>query len=443
MKIAAVLARRLAPAAVHSVAVGSWGPAGAGLRRACEELGPAFVKLGQFLSVRPDLVPPSAVAQLEALQDASAPVDAAAVRLVLERELMAPVEALFAQFEWQPLAAASVSQVHRAVLPTGEEVAVKVQRPGAKEQLLRDLDLAGRLVSAVVRLSPLRTRLDPGALVAEVRASCEEELDFRREGEAAEALARILRGLEGVRVPLVHWGWTTRRVLTTEFIDGVKISDAGARGRHDYAAVAERGARAFLCQVLEGGLFHADLHPANLLLTPSGDIAYLDFGIMGTLSPGEREGVLGALAGLLSRDAPLALRHLARLGVHVPRERSEAFAGDLARVLGSAAGRRLADVSAARLGRGLLAAAHRHRVVFPRKYALLVKALLTIEGSARALHPAFSFEEAALGYLREAGRRSLRLGQLVEAGWRGAALVGLGAVTAATPARRGEHHPVR
>jgi ubiquinone biosynthesis protein len=308
-------------------------------------------------------------------------------------------------------------------------VAVKVQRPGAAEVLIGDLRLAGHLLAFLVKVTPLRRRLDTEAVWGEVLETCEAELDFRREAEAVEAVGRNFRGRPGIRVPRIHWGWTTRRVMTAELIPGTKISSLEARDRSDYAYLAELGARAFLKQVLEDGLFHADLHPANLLITPAGEIAYLDFGIVGRLSPGERRHVLGALAGLLSRDAPLAVRHLAELGVSVPRERVDAFAADVGRTLDAALGPVLGEVSLARVGWGILAAVHRHRVVFPRRYALLVKALITIEGTARLLHPGFAFEEAAREYLMESAGRHLGIGQVLEAVWRGLALVGVGALT--------------
>lgn len=439
--ILAALGRGAAAGGAASAAAGSWAPLAAELRRTFERLGPAFVKLGQFLSVRPDLLPPSALAEFERLQDRAEPVPFPRIRRRVEGELGAPLERLFRDFAPEPLAAASLSQVHRAVLPSGEAVAVKVQRPGAAEAMEGDLRVAAAVLPLLVPLTPLRGRVDAAALWGELRETFSDELDFRREAEVGAAVARSLRTLPGVRIPRVHWGWTTRRILTAQYVEGVKISDPSVRARADYAELAERGARVFLQQVLRDGVFHADLHPANILITPLGEIAYLDFGIAGRLDAAERRAVLGALAGLLARDPPLALRHLAVLGVRVPPEEAPGFAAAVDHIMDEALAPSLGETSLARIGRGILAAVYRHRVVFPRKYALLVKALLTIEGSARLLHPEFSFEAAARSYLIETGARELGIGRLLEAGWRGLALVGAGALAPAPSARESKMLP--
>jgi ubiquinone biosynthesis protein len=435
LQIAWVLLRSVAEGLPKGFWERSWAPPARSLRVALEALGPAFIKLGQFLSVRPDLLPAEAIAELEKLQDGAAAVPLAQVRRVLEEELGAPAERLFRTLDPRPLASASVSQVHRAVLPSGEAVAVKIQRPGVARAIRLDLELAGRLLGGLVRWSPLRGRLDVDALWAEVLQASADELDFRREAEVAESFARSFRAWPRIRVPRIHWAWTSRRVLTAEFIEGSKISDVAARDRQGYAELAELGALAFLKQVLEEGLFHADLHPANLLITPRGEVAYLDFGIVGRLTSEEREAALGTVAGWLCRDGDLALRHMERLGVRVPANAREAFSADVARLLEEALLPRLGDVSLRRIGGGLLEAVRRHSVVFPRKYALLVKGLLTIEGTARALHPGFCFEAAARRYVLEFGRKRLRLATLAEALWRGTALVGLSAICAAEAGR--------
>ncbi len=411
--------------------------AGVLLRRTLGALGPGFIKFGQFLSVRPDLVPPGILAELERLQDRAPPVPWEAVRSTLEHELGGPVGSLFREIEPAPVATASLAQVHRALLPEGARVAVKVLRPGVEGAVERNLALLGPVLRALCRLPPLRGRVEVGPLWREVVSAARAELDLRGEAETAQAMARNFRGYPGIRIPRVFWGRTTRRVLTTEYIRGLKISDPRVRQIPSYRDLAERGARAFFKQVLEDGLFHADLHPANLLITPEGEIGYVDFGIRGRLAPPERRAVLGALAGLLARDATLAVRHLTRLGVRIPPEGLEGFARDVGAVMDRALAPRLADVPAGRVGAGILRAARRHGVRFPHRHALLVKALVTIEGSARLLHPGFSFEGAVRAYLADRLRAEATPGMVLEALWRGAALVGLGAITAAGHPGRG------
>ncbi len=433
VRVTAVLGFRLAAGALAGAVARDWQPVGTHLRTAFQRLGPAFVKLGQALSVRPDLVPGPVLDELARLQDRVPPAPAAEIRRVVERELGAPLSGRFRSFEAEPVAAGSVAQVHRAVLPDGRPVAVKVRRPGVAAALRLDAALAGPLLRAGVAVSPLRGRVDAAAVAAEIRAAVDRELDFRVEAEVAGELARNFRGFPGVRVPRVLWGWTGRRVLTTEFVEGEKLSAAAARSRPDYRELAERGARAFLKQVLEDGLFHADLHPANLLITPEGEIAYVDFGIWGRLSGGERHALLGALAGLVGRDPSLALRHLGRLGVRVPPDRTGGFVRDVAEIMDAAVAPRLDQVALAPIGRGLMTAVRRHGVRFPHKYAVLVKALATVEGAARLLHPSFSFDAAARRYLVERARREVSVSGALEAAWRGAALVAVGAMTRRRP----------
>jgi ubiquinone biosynthesis protein len=315
-----------------------------------------------------------------------------------------------------------VSQVHRAVLPDGSEVAVKVQRPGAADAMALDLAILGRAAALAHRFAVLRRHVDLRGFVAEVERGSAQEMDFRREAEVSERFARNFRGTAGVRIPRVHWRHTTRRLLVTEFVEGRKISDLSLRGHGKYPELAERGAHLFFRQVLEHGLFHADLHPANLLVTDRGEIAYLDLGIWGELDREERHAVVGALTGLLCRDGHLALRHLARLGVRVEPHRAGPFVADVREVLEEAVGPTLGEVDVARIGRGILAAARRHRVLFPHKYALLVKALLTIEGAARTLHGRFDPEKAARDYLAGWFASEARLSMILEGTWRAALL---------------------
>ncbi|MDR9392077.1 MAG: AarF/UbiB family protein [Trueperaceae bacterium] len=369
------------------------------VRRGLERLGPAFVKLGQLASVRPDLVPADLAFELGALRDRVAPHPAPAIRAVVARELGAAPDALFASWDDAPVASASIAQVHAAtlarpyrpavgpVLPAGTKVAVKVVKPGVEAALAEDVALAYRVVRLAARL-PAVARLDPAALVAEVEASVARELDLRVEARASLRFARFFRDDPRILVPSVVGRHTTRRVLVTTFVDGWRLSDLGAAERAgvDAHGLAVHGATAFLRQVLELGAFHADLHPANLLVTPDGRIAYLDFGIVGTTTAAEREAIAQLLVATAFGDADRAVRASRALGLALPPDREAPIRAAVDGLLRThLTERHPADLRGFALG--VLRLLQRERVPIPPGYGLLLKSLVTVEGVARALVP--------------------------------------------------------
>jgi ubiquinone biosynthesis protein len=377
------------------------------LREALEEAGPGFVKAGQLLSVRPDLVPTAWIAELERLQDAGPTVPFDAIRATLRRELGREDGWPFAQVDPRPAAAASVAQVHRATLTrevrpvdgaplaAGTVVAVKVLRPGIEGRLAADLAWARRWARRLARLPGAAAGTALAAL-DEVEASAARELDLRHEGRVADRFRRDFRDDPVVQVPRVVWPGTTRRVLTSEWVEGWRLSELGPAERAgiDARALAEHGARAFLRQVLELGRFHADLHPANLLVTPQGRICYLDFGIVGRAPPARRRAIARLLAGTAYGDEGLALDASRALGLDIP----DAVAPEVAREVAALAERHLrgrtpADVRG--YATGFLDLLRRHRIAIPSGYGLLVKALLTVEGVARSLYPDLDVVEVA------------------------------------------------
>lgn len=379
-------------------------------RRALEELGPAFVKLGQLISVRPDLFPPELVFELTALQASAEPVPFERIRPVVEAELGGRIEGLYETFEREPLAAGSVAQVHRATLreasrpawgpplPAGADVAVKVLRPGVRARMEEDLDLAhGLLASRTVR------RLlggDLSGLVAEFRENLDRETDMRAEGRTADRFAFDFRDDEVVVVPRVVWTRTSRRVLTMEFLEGWRLSELDEAGRSgiDARRLARHGARAFMRQVLVHGRYHADLHPANLYVTPDERIAYLDFGIVGELDRERRRHVAQVLAATVYRDPARAIRYSAELGMTIPPEDRERVVADVERLMDRTLA---ADGDVRRYATGFLGLMREHGIDVPLGYGLLVKSLVTVEGVARALYPDVDLVETARPFVTE------------------------------------------
>ncbi len=377
------------------------------LRLFCERMGPTFAKLGQLASVRPDVFSPETVFELERLQDRMPPVSSDAIQKAIIQELGADPETLFADFEQEPLAAASVAQVHRArlrqdyrpvtgaLLPAGTEVAIKVLRPGIEPQIAADLAIARRWARRMARFKRL-ARWRPVELLDEFTAMLDRELDLRNEGRIADRFVRDFADDEQVIVPRVIWRHSTRRVLVTEYVEGWPLNDLGAAERAgiDARALATHGANVFMHQVLVLGYYHADMHPANLFVTPDGRICFLDFGIVGTTTPPQREAIAQVLVGLVYGDADRALRYSRELGLEIPDEqvarvhkrveelvRNHLLSGPQADVRGFAL--------------GFLSMLADFRITIPAGYGLLIKSLVTVEGVARAIYPDLDLMQAA------------------------------------------------
>lgn len=377
------------------------------LRVFCERMGPTFVKLGQLASVRPDVFAPEIVFELERLQDRVPPVSLVAMRKAITQELGAEPDRLFTDFEDESLAAASVAQVHRArlkqdyrpvsgnVLRAGTMVAIKVLRPGIEPEIAADLAIARRWARRLERFRRL-ARWRPVELLDEFAAMLERELDLRNEGRTADRFARDFANDPRVIVPRVIWPHTTRRVLVTEYVEGWRLNDLGAAERAgiDARALATHGANVFMHQVLVLGYYHADMHPANLFVTRDGRICFLDFGIVGTTTPEQREAIAQVLVGLVYGDATRALRYSRQLGLEIPEELVPQVREKVEQLVRSHLLRpRRADVRGFALG--FLSMLADFRIRIPAGYGLLIKALVTVEGVARAIYPDLDLMQAA------------------------------------------------
>jgi len=373
------------------------------LRMALGELGVTFTKLGQTLSTRADLLPPDVVEELARLQDAAPPVPAEEVRRVIREDLGSDPETLFAFFDLEPLASASIGQVHAARLADGREVVVKVQRPGVERQIETDLQILTRIAEWAQLHTTFGRDYDFRPLVDEFAYTIRNELDYVREGENADRFRRAFGGDVKVWIPRIHWNLTSARVLTMERITGIKISDiealdrAGIRRR----TVAENAVEIFLHQLLEMGFFHADAHPGNFFVQPDGAIAIVDFGMIGRVTDTLRLRLLRAGLAALHEDAEGLAEELYALGVAGRRADRAAFQRDLDHMIGRYGGWSLKELSAATVMREVTGIAFRHRLQLPSDLALLFRVAAMSEGIGLRLDPDFHYLEFASPFFRE------------------------------------------
>jgi len=356
---------------------------------AFQAIGPAFIKLGQMLATRADLIGDEIAADLALLQDQLPPFPASEARALVEAEFGCPVAALFQSFDDTPVAAASIAQVHFAITSEGREVAVKVLRPGIARAFARDLDLLHWLASVIERTRPALRRLKPVEIVRTFERAVEIEMDLRFEAAAASELAENFAGDPGFRVPRVDWRRTGRGVLTTDRVAGIRVDDRAAliAAGHDIDTLLRKAAEAFFNQVFRDGFFHADLHPGNMFVEAEGAIAVVDFGIMGRLDRATRFFLADMLVGFLSGDyRRVAEVHFA--AGYVPRHRSIDDFAQAARSIGEPIlGKPLAEISIARLLAQLFRVTEQFEMEAQPQLLLLQKTMVLIEGIGRQLDP--------------------------------------------------------
>lgn len=402
------------------------------LRLALEELGAAWIKLGQFLSTRPDLLPPEYQIELAKLQDAAPPVAVDHIREVVLAELGRTPEALFARFEPLPLAAASIGQAHAATLPDGTEVVVKVRRPGVVEQVEEDLAILLDLAATASRRWERAADYDLVGLAEEFADTLRAELDYPREGRNAERFAQNLAGDPGVHIPRVFWDTSSARVLTLERIRGSKVTDLAALDAAgiDRRALAERASRLLLGMIFENGFFHADPHPGNFFIEPGGRIGLIDFGMVGTVDDRTREQLADVLLAVTGRDPDRLVDAFLDLGVARRRVDRAVLRQNLEHLLARYYDRPLGDIPLGPLVEETLAIVRHHHLQLPSNLVLLLKTVVMSEGLAAQLDPAFHLTSILAPYaerllLRQYSplRWARRLGQAsLEAGELGVAL---------------------
>jgi ubiquinone biosynthesis protein len=377
------------------------------LTRALQGLGPSYLKFGQFLATRADLIGVEAAAVLGKLRDEIPPFSDAEARATVARSLGRPVEALFSSFS-PPVAAASIAQVHKATIGD-RAVAVKILRPGVREHFRRDLETFFAGARFAESIDPASRRLRPVVVVETLAKSVAIEMDLRLEAAALSEMAELTAGDDGFRVPSVEWPLTARDVLTMEWIDGIKLSDTAALAAagHDLKTLARRLMQAFLRQALRDGFFHADMHQGNFFVDAAGNIVAVDFGIMGRLGPKERRFLAEILYGFITRDYRRVAEVHFEAG-YVPRTHAVDDFAQAIRAIGEPIhGQSARDISMARLLTLLFEITEIFDMQTRSELLLLQKTMVVVEGVSRSLDPDFDMWAVSEPVIREWMERNL------------------------------------
>ena len=361
------------------------------LRRALEELGTTFIKLGQILSTRADLLPPEYLTELSKLQDAAPSVPFRAVRKVLLAELGHPIEKAFLSFNPEPLAAASIGQAHAATLVDGTEVVVKIRRPGVVEQVHEDLEILKELATAASRHWEFADRYDLVGIVNEFSETLRAELDYIREAHNAERFAANFTCENKIHIPRVYWETTTSRVLTLERIRGTKINDLVGLDKQgiDRRELAEFASDVVMKMVCENGFFHADPHPGNFFIEPGGSIGLIDFGMVGILDERMQEHLADLLICINHQDADRLVDVFLELGVTKKRVDRDLFRRDIQHLLTTYWNLPLSEIQISALLSDVFAVMRQHHLHLPSNLALLLKTVIMLEGLGASLDPDF------------------------------------------------------
>ncbi len=373
------------------------------VRMAVEELGPTFIKLGQILSTRPDLVPLEYAQELSNLQDHVPPFSYEEVRDIIDKELGGTPEALFAQFEAEPLAAASIGQVHRARLLDGEEVVVKVQRPGIRKIVEVDLEILLHLASLMEKHVQEMEVQRPTRIVEEFARSLEKEIDYTIEAYHTERFARQFLGESTIYVPAVYRDLNSTRVLTTEYVAGIKVSNVDALKRKgcDLPLLARNGADLVMKQIFVHGYFHADPHPGNIFILPNNVICFLDFGMMGRIHNEEREDFTDFVTSMTTRNERKIMESVLKLTNYDQEPNREELERDLMDLMEEQVYGREGKLEMGKLFQRLIETVSSHGLSIKPDLYLMMKALGTIEGIAKMLDPGFNILKQAEPFVKK------------------------------------------
>jgi ubiquinone biosynthesis protein len=389
------------------------------VRESIEELGPTFIKLGQILSTRPDLVGAELAAEFQHLQDDVPPMAEADVVAQMEQALRQPFARIFKTFEITPFASASIAQVHHAELPDGARVVIKVQRPRIRDRIQSDLNIMQFLAARAAELVPELQMMDPVGIVGEFERAINKELDFNNERINLERFARNFESFAGISVPRVYAEHCAPQVLTMEFIDGVKVTRAVTEFGLDPYPIARTLLNGLFKMLFVDGSFHGDLHPGNILVTERGEIYLIDFGLVGRLLPRQREEIIELLVGVAGEDYETIARIFFDIGIKVPGVRYDfvAFENDTIDVIDThLTGKTLEEIEVGRFFRDLVDGCIRHQIKMPPAYTLVFKALMTVEGIGKMLSPKINLVDESRPFVEQMLKARYQLDNLMRQG---------------------------
>jgi ubiquinone biosynthesis protein len=371
------------------------------MRLVLEELGPTFVKFGQIMSTRTEILPPELVEELKKLQDHAKPLPFADVLSVIH-QTCPNVEDWFCEIDETPVASASIAQVHRAVLKDGTQVALKIQRPGIPEVIENDLGILKSMAERIESVFPESRIYNPTGMVQDFANQIRKELDFSRDARNAERMARNFKDVPGIHFPKIYWEYSSSRMLAMEYIDGVRIDnpEAIASMGLDPHEIGIRGFQAYLKMIFEDGFFHGDPHPGNLLVTKQGDIVFLDFGIVGILRPEKRQLFINLLFAIMTDDIELILKSLEGFGIVIAEENREPLRDDLYIMMHDFGGEGgVANFNFGLVVTELTDAMRRYNLKVPMSLMLLLKVFVMVLDIGVTLDPKFNFGDAVTPYL--------------------------------------------
>ncbi|MGD8842628.1 MAG: AarF/UbiB family protein [Gammaproteobacteria bacterium] len=390
-------------------------------RRVLERLGPTFIKLGQILATRVDLFPAEWIAEFELLQDCAPPLPFEQLRPQLEEDLGGTPDEIFAEFDTEPLAAASIAQVHRARLKDGTPVVVKIRRPGIKAVVEADLRLMERIAQVLTRDDPEAQRFRPKEIVHQFTLSLRRELDLAHECRSAVRVAKALDANDYIVVPKIYWEWTCERVNVQQYIEGIpgkNIAALDTDPAYDRALIASRGATAVMKTVLVDGFFHADPHQGNIFFLPDNKIALIDYGMVGHLTEERRFQVVELLHGMVERDSTAVCEVLMEWS-HNSKVPSQRLVADICAFLDQYTGVPIGQLNMREMISDMMTVLRDNQLALPSDLSMMFKVFLTLDGFGRQLNPKFDLIAEARPFVRQALILRYAPNEVAKRGWRG------------------------